>query len=89
MEKLVWSFNTSGMSQVGQEELLFLMEYLPTDDDIHNDMFELLKLIYKEAARGNTVSHLGFTQLGERKFLGSTNHAGFLYFKPSFQVRKS
>lgn len=34
---------------------------------------------------GHTVSELGYTIFGQ-PFLGSSDNAGFLYVKPSFQV---
>lgn len=63
------------------------MEYLPSDESLPLEMFDLFSLIYTKAESGTKVSHMGFTQLAEGgTFLGHEDHVGFLYLIPSFQV---
>ncbi|XP_064651837.1 zinc finger FYVE domain-containing protein 9-like [Lineus longissimus] len=86
--KTVWCYSTVGMERVGQQELVFTLEYMNADTVIPRDMFDFFRLVFGEAIKGNIVHHLGFTHLGGASFLGSIDHIGFLYTQPSFQCVK-
>lgn len=79
-----WCFTTSGLSAVGQDEIMLLLEVLPDEVSIPDDIFHYFNGLYEDAAKGMTVSNLGHT-IFTHPFLGSRDHGGFLYIRPSFQ----
>ncbi|XP_066996678.2 zinc finger FYVE domain-containing protein 16 [Anabrus simplex] len=85
VNRLCWCFSTIGMSSVGQDEIVIILEYLPEDTTIPKDIFHHLNTIYQDASRGNMVSEMGHTVFQGSTFLGSSEHGGFIYIRPSFQ----
>ncbi|KAJ8357370.1 hypothetical protein SKAU_G00201640 [Synaphobranchus kaupii] len=79
-----WCVATKGMHAVGQAEVVVLLQCLPDEKSIPKDIFSHFVQLYQEALTGNVVTNLGhsfFTQ----SFLGSKEHGGFLYIRPTFQ----
>lgn len=64
--------------------MIFLLE-LDDSNLIPKDIFLHFNEIYNEADKGNVISELGFTMPSMQNFLGSKEHGGFLYIRPSFQ----
>ncbi|KAF2359595.1 Smad anchor for receptor activation Smad-binding domain [Trinorchestia longiramus] len=82
----VWSVASRGLCGVGQEELVLLLEALPGETHPPPDVFAYFYSVYQQANKGNLVSELGHTILTEPDgFLGSRDHGGFLYVRPTFQ----
>ncbi|XP_055705238.1 zinc finger FYVE domain-containing protein 16 isoform X2 [Phlebotomus papatasi] len=84
MNRTVFSFTTHGLRFVGQDEIVILLE---VDDSaqVPKDIFLHLCEIYTEADRGQTITELGFSLASSSSFLGSREHGGFLYIRPTFQ----
>ncbi|PNF19407.1 Zinc finger FYVE domain-containing protein 9 [Cryptotermes secundus] len=85
VSRTCWCFSTSGMSCVGQDEIVIILECLPDEATVPKDIFRHLNTLYQDASRGNTVSELGHTVFQGVPFLDSTEHGGFIYIRPSFQ----
>ncbi|XP_064625104.1 zinc finger FYVE domain-containing protein 9-like isoform X2 [Lineus longissimus] len=84
VNRVCWCFTTKGMCTVGQDEIVIVLECLPDEKTVPRDIFSHLNTVYEEAGKGNTVSDLGHTIFGQ-SFLGSKDHGGFLYIRPTFQ----
>ncbi|KAK7895469.1 hypothetical protein WMY93_020794 [Mugilogobius chulae] len=79
-----WCFGSTGLQSLGQKELVFLMECLPDEKTLPQDLFTLYLNIYQDAQKGKFIDDLDnitFTS----SFLGSKDHAGMLFFSPSCQ----
>nr|CAD7423939.1 unnamed protein product [Timema monikensis] len=85
VNRTCWCFTTVGLSSVGQDEVMVLLECLPNESVIPRDVFIHLNTLYQEATRGNTIGELGYTVFQGTPFLGSMDHGGFIYIRPSFQ----
>lgn len=84
--KKVWCFSTEGLVNVGQDEIIILLECLSEETSVPKDIFMHLNHIYLDAVKGNSVKELGLSLADSKHpFLNSRNHAGFVYIKPSFQ----
>lgn len=82
----VWCVASRGLCGVGQEELVLLLEALPGETHPPPDLFAFFYSVYQQANKGNLVSELGHTILTEPDgFLGSRDHGGMLYIRPTFQ----
>ncbi|XP_072310370.1 zinc finger FYVE domain-containing protein 16 isoform X2 [Eucyclogobius newberryi] len=80
-----WCFGSTGLQALGQKELVFLMECLPDEKTLPQDLFTLYFNIYQDAQKGKFIDDLDnitFTS----SFLGSKDHAGMLFFSPSCQL---
>uniref|UniRef100_A0A336M7I6 CSON013165 protein n=1 Tax=Culicoides sonorensis TaxID=179676 RepID=A0A336M7I6_CULSO len=84
VNKTVINFTTKGLHHVGQDEIVILLE-LDETNLIPKDVFLHLNDIYNEADKGNTITELGFSMPKTQNFLGSKEHGGFLFIRPSFQ----
>ncbi|XP_030624166.1 zinc finger FYVE domain-containing protein 16 [Chanos chanos] len=82
--KKCWCFSSVGLQGVGQRELVFVIECLPEENSLPRDMFDLYVTIYQDAQRGKFIEDLGNLTFTD-SFLGSKDHAGFLFFSPTFQ----
>lgn len=79
-----WCFGSTGLQALGQKELVFLLECLPEEKTLPQDLFTLYLNIYQDAQNGKFLDELDnitFTS----SFLGSKDHAGMLFFAPSCQ----
>ncbi|XP_062564915.1 zinc finger FYVE domain-containing protein 9 [Armigeres subalbatus] len=88
INKTVINFTTRGMHYVGQDEIVILLE-LGESQLLPKDIFVHLNDIYVEADRGNTLTELGFSPPSMPNFLGSKNHGGFLYVRPTYQCMQN
>lgn len=79
-----WCFGSIGLQALGQKELVFLLECIPEEKTVPQDIFTLYLNIYQDAQNGKFLENLDnitFTS----SFLGSKDHAGMLFFSPSCQ----
>lgn len=79
-----WCFGSTGLQALGQKELVFLLECLPEEKTLPQDLFTLYLNIYQDAQNGKFLEDLDnitFTS----SFLGSKEHAGMLFFSLSCQ----
>ncbi|PVD22658.1 hypothetical protein C0Q70_15913 [Pomacea canaliculata] len=84
VHRVVWCFTTQGMANVGQDELVVVLETLPDENTVPRDIFCYFSTIYEEAGKGNKVGHMGHT-IFTQQFLDNRSHGGFLYLRASFQ----
>ncbi|XP_059608967.1 zinc finger FYVE domain-containing protein 9 [Phlebotomus argentipes] len=84
MNRTVFNFTTHGLRFVGQDEMIILLE-VDESEQVPKDIFLHLCEIYAEADRGQTITELGFSLASSSTFLGSREHGGFLYIRPTFQ----
>lgn len=85
VNKVCWCFTSDGLSSVGQDEIVIILEVEPEEANVPKDIFIHLNTLYMEAAKGNTVTEMGHTLTQGSPFLGSREHGGFLYVRPTFQ----
>lgn len=79
-----WCFGSIGLQALGQKELVFLLECLPEEKTLPQDLFTLYLNIYQDAQKGkflDDLDNITFTS----SFLSSKDHAGMLFFSPSCQ----
>ncbi|XP_030558207.1 zinc finger FYVE domain-containing protein 9 isoform X2 [Drosophila novamexicana] len=90
MNRWVLNFTTSGLHHVGNDELIILLEIKPPPatggPTVPRDIFQHLYEVYVEAehARSST-QELAFTSPRSANFLGSREHGGFIYIRPTYQ----
>ncbi|XP_029639814.1 uncharacterized protein LOC115214902 isoform X2 [Octopus sinensis] len=84
VNRTCWAFTTKGMCTVGQDEIVIVLECFQDEKMIPKDIFWHFHTVYEEAYKGNPVSDMGHT-IFNQSFLGSRDHGGFLYIRPTFQ----
>lgn len=84
VNRTCWCFTSKGMCNVGQDEIVFVLEVIPDEEMIPLDILRHFYTIYEEAGKGNTVTHMGHT-IFNQTFLDSRDHGGILYIRPTFQ----
>ncbi|XP_053395265.1 uncharacterized protein LOC128555782 isoform X2 [Mercenaria mercenaria] len=84
VNRTVWCFTTRGMTSVGQEEIVIVLESLPEENTPPKDVFVHLNNVFEDASKGNVITELGHS-IFNQSFLGSRDHGGFLYIRASFQ----
>ncbi|KAI8774044.1 zinc finger FYVE domain-containing protein 9 [Biomphalaria glabrata] len=88
VNRVCWFFVTRGMCTAGQSELIVLLEL--TEEEMNGsvspprDIFVHFHNVYEEALKGFTVQDMGHS-ICHSNFLGSRDHGGFLYLRPTFQ----
>lgn len=85
VNKQAWCFSTDGLINVGQDEIVILLELLEGEMTVPKDIFRHINNIYNDAVKGVTVKEMGLSLHDTSNFLESKNHAGFLYIRPTFQ----
>ncbi|XP_074041689.1 zinc finger FYVE domain-containing protein 9-like [Leptinotarsa decemlineata] len=85
INKMAWCFCTEGMINVGQDEIVILLEYIDEESFVPKDIFYHINNIYTDAVKGSSVKELGLSLHNSTNFLDSKNHAGFVYIRPTFQ----
>uniref|UniRef100_A0A182P446 FYVE-type domain-containing protein n=1 Tax=Anopheles epiroticus TaxID=199890 RepID=A0A182P446_9DIPT len=88
INRTVINFTTRGLHYVGQDEIIILL-VLGDSRVLPKDIFVHLNEIYCEADRGQIITELGFSPARSNNFLGSKNHGGFLYVRPTYQCMKA
>nr|CAI5863923.1 unnamed protein product [Callosobruchus analis] len=89
INKWAWCFSTEGLINVGQDEVVYLIEYINGEMAVPKDVFHHISGLYSDAVKGNSVSELGVSLHSSPNFLDSKNHAGFVYIRPSFQCMEN
>ncbi|XP_037325271.2 zinc finger FYVE domain-containing protein 9 isoform X2 [Pungitius pungitius] len=79
-----WCVTTKGMHAVGQVEVVLLLQCLPEEKSFPKNIFSHIIQLYRDALTGKVVKHLSLT-LFDGSFLGSEEHAGFLYLRATLQ----
>ncbi|GIY15623.1 zinc finger FYVE domain-containing protein 9 [Caerostris darwini] len=79
-----WCFTSHGLCNVGQDEIMIVLQRLPDERDIPRDIFKLFTHVYDSASKGSTFDDLGHIIFPEQ-ILGSSDHRGFLFVRPTFQ----
>ncbi|XP_041861397.1 zinc finger FYVE domain-containing protein 9 [Melanotaenia boesemani] len=79
-----WCVTTKGMHAVGQVEVVVLLQCLPEEKSFPKDIFSHFIQLYRDTITGKVVKHLSLFLFGSR-FLGSGEHAGFLYVRSTLQ----
>ncbi|CAH1995527.1 unnamed protein product [Acanthoscelides obtectus] len=89
INKWAWCFSTEGLINVGQDEVVYLIEYINAEVTVPKDIFHHISGLYCDAVKGNSVSELGVSLHNSPNFLDSKNHAGFVYIRPTFQCMEN
>lgn len=55
VHRVVWCFTTQGMANVGQDELVVVLETLPDENTVPRDIFCYFSTIYEEAGKGKQL----------------------------------
>ncbi|XP_046839941.1 zinc finger FYVE domain-containing protein 16-like isoform X2 [Xenia sp. Carnegie-2017] len=84
VKRKCWCFSTEGMQAADQEDMVILLECLPKESSIPQDLLTHFNTAFRYAKQGHRVTDLGYTIFGQ-PFLGSLRNAGFVYVKSSFQ----
>ncbi|XP_056648092.1 zinc finger FYVE domain-containing protein 9 [Diorhabda sublineata] len=85
LNKMAWCFSTEGLINVGQDEIVIILEYIDEESFVPKDVFYHINQIYSEAVKGTSVKEMGISLHNSSNFLDSKNHAGFVYIRPTFQ----
>nr|XP_019936118.1 PREDICTED: zinc finger FYVE domain-containing protein 9-like [Paralichthys olivaceus] len=79
-----WCVTTKGMHAVGQVEVVVLLQCLPEEKSFPKDIFSHFIQLYRDMLTGKVVKHLSLSLFGS-SFLGTEEHAGFLYVHSTLQ----
>ncbi|XP_053733692.1 zinc finger FYVE domain-containing protein 9 isoform X1 [Synchiropus splendidus] len=79
-----WCVTTKGMHAVGQVEVVVLLQCLPEEKSFPKDIFQHFIQLYRDMLAGKVIKHLSLALVGS-SFLGSDEHAGFLYVRSTLQ----
>ncbi|XP_074491672.1 zinc finger FYVE domain-containing protein 9 [Sebastes fasciatus] len=79
-----WCVTTKGMHAVGQVEVVLLLQCMPEEKSFPKDIFSHIIQLYRDTLTGKVVKHLSLSLFGS-SFLGSEEHAGFLYIRSTLQ----
>lgn len=80
-----WSACSEGLACVGQDEVGIILECLPDEVFPPQDIFHLINTLHLEASKGTTVTEMSYTPAFSNDLLGSKDHGGFIYIRPTFQ----
>ena len=89
----VWAVSSVGLRCVAQDEVLVLLERREGENRPPFDLLRLFNSLYEEALQGNRVTEMDHIvvgaisglHFGPSGFLGSQDHAGLLFIRPSLQ----
>uniref|UniRef100_A0A8C5D696 Zinc finger FYVE domain-containing protein 9-like n=1 Tax=Gouania willdenowi TaxID=441366 RepID=A0A8C5D696_GOUWI len=79
-----WCVTTKGLHAMGQVEVVVLLQCLPEEKSFPKDIFSHFIQLYRDTLTGKVIQHLTLSQFGG-SFLGSDEHAGFLYVRATLQ----
>ncbi|XP_041447795.1 zinc finger FYVE domain-containing protein 9-like [Drosophila obscura] len=95
MNRWVLNFTTSGLHHMGNDERVILLEIKQPpkqgepaagEPAVPRDVFQHLYEIYVEAEQArSSIQELAFTSPRSANFLGSREHGGFIYIRPTYQ----
>lgn len=80
-----WSACSEGLACVGQDEVAIVLECYPDENLPPVDIFHLVNTLHLEASKGTTAGEMSFTPSFSNELLGSKDHGGFIYIRPTFQ----
>ena len=83
--KLCWNFATRGLTSVGQDEVVVLLEVQEDEQLPPREVFTMLQALYEQAGAGSPVAEMGHVTVGH-DYLGSSSHGGWLFIRHSHQV---
>ncbi|CAG9857615.1 unnamed protein product [Phyllotreta striolata] len=85
IKKTAWCFSTEGLINVGQDELVYVLEFIDGESTVPKDIFYHVNSIYADAVKGTSIKELSISLHNCSNFLDSKNHAGFVYIRSTFQ----
>jgi MAD (mothers against decapentaplegic) interacting protein len=93
VNKLCWVFSTCGLCAIGQEELLYIIEFEDNanDERFPKQIFLTIIDIYERACKGERINSMtcGLYRFNysrnESELFGNAHNAGFLYYLPSMK----
>jgi len=83
--KLCWNFATRGLTSVGQDEVVVLLEVQEEEQLPPREVFTMLQALYEQAGAGSPVAEMGHVTVGH-DYLGSSSHGGWLFIRHSHQT---
>jgi len=83
--KLCWNFATRGLTSVGQDEVVVLLEVQEEEQLPPREVFTMLQALYEQAGAGSLVAEMGHVTVGH-DYLGSSSHGGWLFIRHSHQT---
>lgn len=83
--KLCWNFATRGLTSVGQDEVVILLEVEEGETLPPREVFTMLQALYEQAGAGNPVTEMGHVSVGSN-YLGSNSHGGWLFIRHTHQT---
>jgi len=85
INKLCWNFATRGLTSVGQDEVVILLEVGEDEQLPPREVFTMLQALYEQAGAGSPVAEMGHISVGS-DYLGSNAHGGWLFIRHSHQT---
>jgi MAD (mothers against decapentaplegic) interacting protein len=85
INKLCWNFATRGLTSVGQDEVVVLLEVAEDEQLPPREVFTMLQALYEQAGAGAPVAEMGHISVGS-DYLGSNAHGGWLFIRHSHQA---
>jgi len=85
INKLCWNFATRGLTSVGQDEVVILLEVADDEQLPPREVFTMLQALYEQAGAGSPVAEMGHISVGS-DYLGSSAHGGWLFIRHTHQT---
>jgi len=85
INKLCWNFATRGLTSVGQDEVVVLLEVGEDEQLPPREVFTMLQALYEQAGSGSPVAEMGHISVGS-DYLGSNAHGGWLFIRHTHQT---
>jgi len=85
INKLCWNFATRGLTSVGQDEVVILLEVGEDEQLPPREVFTMLQALYEQAGAGSPVAEMGHISVGS-DYLGSNAHGGWLFIRHTHQA---
>lgn len=85
INKLCWNFATRGLTSVGQDEVVILLEVAEDEQLPPRDVFCTLQALYEQAGAGQPIAEMGHISVGS-DYLGSSAHGGWLFIRHTHQT---
>ena len=85
INKLCWNFATRGLTSVGQDEVVILLEVAEDEQLPPRDVFCTLQALYEQAGAGQPIAEMGHISVGS-DYLGTSAHGGRLFIRHTHQT---
>lgn len=69
VNKAVWCFSTEGLINVGQDEILILLEYIEEELSVPKDIFYHITNIYNDAVKGTQYFYFLWMEIASKLIL--------------------